>query len=89
MKTTFTILLFCTFALAQENYEEINLKLSAEQKLKMQSFKAEMDECQTKAELKILSILDDEQKIKFLQMKRPKSSPLSNNIQIHKTDLTK
>ena len=67
----FAVAYSCVLAQGNMNNE---LNLSAEQKAQMRTYKEEMKVCREKIDLKILGILNDEQKIKFLQMKQNKKS---------------
>ncbi len=53
---------------------DAQLNLSVEQKAKIKSYRAELKACKEKTQMKILSVLNDEQKIKYLQMRQEKKA---------------
>jgi len=82
----------CIFVSSLAFSQEMGLKglnLTAEQKVKMKEYKAEMKACKEKNKMKILSILNDEQKIKFLQMRQERKNKRfkQKNINIQKVDV--
>lgn len=86
MKFFLLFILVCGLAFSQERMGK-ELNLSAEQKVKMKEYRAEMKACKEKTQMKILSILNDEQKIKFLQMKKERKTKKRSSINIKKVDV--
>ncbi len=71
MKFFLLLSVLSTLAFTQERIGT-GLNLTVEQQAKMKAYKAEMKACKEKTQMKILSILNDEQKIKYLQMQQNK-----------------
>ena len=88
MKLLSLCIFISSLALSQDTRDKV-LHLSAEQKMKMKEYKAEMKACKEENKMKILSILNDEQKIKFLQLRqeRKKKKSKQKNINIQKVDV--